>query len=223
MGAANRSSLGMVISDSLSLGDFYCVSFWFIRDFFLGSIICYKLGKIGSGLADLAIVAILFFLYNLTFVTSVIVGAILYHVLNSEKRFFSKTVIRIVLLFIMSYSLFYRFESSHFRYTSNTVRAFAFILLLNEFGIFRTLSKSRLVSLIGSRTLAILTSHLIVDQYMEQMALNLPLLVLYLVFISVTVILSVPIDYIVRFLYRLAYKYLDMLRKYLEEKIQTDC
>ena len=195
------SSIGMVIGQSVTLGDYFCPSFWFMKEFLLGSIIVHKMGKLDMKLSDSIIVLIVMLMCKQIFIASTIAGAILYHIMKNEYSFFDNIVVKVILITILLSFIIYRPEGKNLRYLLNTVRAMAFILLIYRCR-FMEIFDNKLTSLIGSKTIAILTSHLPVTVWFINLNLDLPLAVKYLLWLVASIVFSVPIDFMVRTLTR---------------------
>ena len=196
----SASSVGMIVGETITLGDYFCPSFWFIRDFFLGCIISFKMGRADTKLADSLIIAFIAYVYGFTFIASVITGTILYHILTKGNGFLTRSSIKIGLLIIFAYSAFYRIENTAIRYTSNAIRALAFILFIYKNRLISFLSDRRITAILGSKTLAILTAHFLMIHCFLGLDLSVPLFVKYILWFIASVIISVPIDYLVRIL-----------------------
>lgn len=205
-GCRDNSTVGMLIGQSVMLSNYYCNTFWFIKDFLIGSIISFIAGKYRLKIVDQIFISLMFFMIGYPFIAFYVFGGVLYIVVN-ETEFYKNKVFKILsLVFFLIFFISIRKESN-LTYLEDMLRASAIILLLSQIkfdnNIYRNVSY-----FFSSRTMAFIIAHNIAFHFLHnEKGLLLP--VFYLVWFVFVCVVSVAVDFIIRYLYKFSLTIVD--------------
>lgn len=174
-GCRDVASWGMVIGQSVFLGDFFCPSLWFLSDFLFGSILCFLLGKYEVVPIDSFILFLILFSKNYPFVACCVFGAILPWILDCHVKAFDLKITKVFMfIFFFVFVTFYRKENDA-RYFVDTFRVAILLLFIKKNSFIVPVYENKIVQFIGSKTISLLIAHNIVTFFLSNSQLSLAL------------------------------------------------
>lgn len=197
-GARENSSLGMVISQIVLLGDYYCDTFWFIRDFLIGSLFSFLIGKYHLKKSEILLIILALFYMKQPFVASYVAGCLLYEL--QDHSFVKKPLVKILLLvYYLVFFLVYRKESN-LVYFEDLTRALSLSLLAKQLDVRLNAKAGLVLEKLSSMSMALIIGHVLAFHICNVLLLSekLNIVVLYFFWLLITFVSGILFELAIR-------------------------
>ncbi len=200
--ARENSSLGMLVSQIVLLGDYYCDTFWFIRDFLIGSFLSFLIGKYHVKRLEILLLVLVLFYMNQPFIACYVAGCLLYEV--QEEEIFKRSYVRVLLLcFFMIFFLFRRKESL-LVYFEDLLRAFALSLFMKHVGLNFGGKVGSVIEKLSSMSMALIIGHVFAFHLCSLLSFSkgLNVTILYLLWLLLSFVTGIVFEAAIRLIYK---------------------
>ncbi len=203
----------LVIGQSLILGDLVAGEFWFARAFFLGSILCFFLGKYRVKFPYLIMIALILvsldMKYTATYIANCVLGCVVDELFDKDYKILDNTLFQVV-LFILVYILVKR-DSSNLSYFVWGICGVMLMILAKYNKMFNKLCNTTVLSYFGQKTMAILMIHIpclyLIDYVLGTKENDTGLFFTGIIWLVVVNMLAIPLNRVLDFAVKQAYKF----------------
>jgi len=212
--ARENSTVGMVVSQCVFLGDYYCDTLWFIKDFLIGSFLCFVAGKYHFSYFIHVLSVLLLFYFGKPFIGAYFAGCLLDDILV-RFSFFKSHIGRMMLLCFVFVFLLFRREESNLVYFEDLLRGMALVLFVMSFSIRFTENYSRVIQWLSSLSMAVIIAHNLSFFFFDQLPLlnKMSVFPKYVLWFLLTLALAMVYNILIRLLYSFLLKLLDWINK----------
>ncbi len=203
-----------VLGQSITLGDGVFATFWFARDFFFGCTISFIIGKYGIKAFETLCIMMIMLCKKEIFLSSCLYGCIIDGILDKygKKKISSVFYFASLILYIISVKM----PESYLRYFFCCLFGFVLVVSFKSEGPLNKFSNNRYVSFLGKYTMGMMILHTLIygvlfKYYANKLSMNL----IFVIWLSFTMLLSIPLEKLIKTLYLLADKLLMKIIDYI--------
>lgn len=213
-GSRMRMSFGYVIGQSLILGDDIFPTIWFAKEFLVGSVLCFLIGKKDFGKKDVLIAAACLGIISEPFVGTCVMGCLAEMLIDEDRILFNNRLSCICVILI---SLFVRIilSKSSLTYFIFGICSTLEIIAIKKSRLFSNIPFQRIISYLGSITMPMLLIHPCLIGLVNSMNFFqnqiITAAIRYIILLALVLISSVLLDVVIRVLVKLENDVIDFV------------
>ncbi len=210
---------GFVIGQSILLGDVIFPTFWFLKDYLVGSILCFLIGKKNYDKLDIVMIICCLGIVGEIFVAACIIGCLTCKLLNENKPLYKTTLFQ-VCGFALPLIVRIILEKNNITYFIFGLLSMLLVLTWKNNHFVEKISDLSFISYLGTITMPILMVHPhlidIVNRFNFSIDGRITIVMRYITMLVLVLVMSVVLDIIIRRCVKISNTLIDRLF----EKIQ---
>ncbi|MBR4470671.1 MAG: acyltransferase family protein [Erysipelotrichaceae bacterium] len=207
-GVRTENSFGIVIGQSVLLDRLIFGTFWFIRPFFVGSLLCFLCGKYDiNSLIIIVLMPLMVYInspFFLTYIANCLLGCILYRLLDLNLDIYRNKWIQ--LLAAVAIYIFVKRDGYNLTYFIQGLIGVVLIMLIRNNEKMYQLSENKFTAYFGKKTMSLLMSHMLcvyLFNFYAPSLRNNPFL-LFLIWLILSHLLAIILDIVINYIVKLA-------------------
>ena len=208
-----RMSFGFVIGQSVLLGDEIFPTIWFAKEFLVGSILSFLIGKKDFSKKDIAIIALGLGIIDEVFVAACVMGCLAEKLINENRAIVKKgwfqiscALIALILMIVL--------KKSSLTYFIFGICSMVMVTIVKNNALICSFSNHKIISYLGKLTMPMLLIHPCLIELVNTIGSSNSILLIiarYSLLLMLVIIASIAIDLIIKYLMKLANLIIDML------------
>ena len=225
-GILYTSNFGLVIGQSILLGKLIYPTFWFIRPFFIGSLLSFAAGKLKLDFPWLLILSLILLCFEQPWLGVMLVGCACQSILEKEYPIFKNRLVKIliaVFIFVMI-----KRDSSDITYYIEGICSMCLVILISNSSHLSKLTSWNVSAYLGKITMSLLIDHYVCMYIIDDLfghetivASPIRILLIFVLWFIVIHAIAIVLNYVIQKLVSFANRLIDAVFDLTDDKFAS--